>query len=110
METYREKEPDEFFCYSCGIAVKKEAESCPNCGVRQKSKHIGDISISWMATFLFCLFLGFLGIHRFYNRKAGTGILMLLTFGGFGIWVIIDLILIVTGNFKDGDGNLIKLY
>jgi len=50
---------------------------------------------------LLCGFLGFFGIHRFYVGKIGTGILMLLTGGGFGIWWIIDVILIVIGQFTD---------
>lgn len=57
---------------------------------------------------LLCFFLGALGVHRFYAGKIGTGILMLLTLGGFGIWTLIDFIIIVTGSFKDGEGNLIK--
>lgn len=62
----------------------------------------------FVATLLLCFFLGSLGVHRFYVGKVGTGILMLLTFGGFGIWFIIDLIMIVTGNFKDKYGRYIK--
>ena len=57
---------------------------------------------------LLCYFLGFLGAHRFYAGKIGTGILMILTFGGFGIWVIVDMVLIATGSFKDKQGLLIK--
>lgn len=57
---------------------------------------------------LLCYFLGVLGIHRFYVGKIGTGILMILTFGGFGIWVIVDMVLIATGSFKDKQGLLIK--
>jgi TM2 domain-containing membrane protein YozV len=50
-------------------------------------------------------FLGGLGIHRFYVGKAGTGILMILTLGGLGIWIIIDLVMILTGGFKDSEGK-----
>lgn len=57
---------------------------------------------------LLCFFLGFLGVHRFYVGKVGTGILMILTLGGLGIWALVDFIVIVTGNFKDKDGRLIK--
>ncbi len=54
---------------------------------------------------LLCFFLGGLGIHRFYVGKAGTGILMILTLGGLGIWVLIDFIMILTGGFKDSEGK-----
>lgn len=54
---------------------------------------------------LLCFFLGALGAHRFYVGKIGTGILMLLTLGGFGIWAIIDFVMIVIGSFTDKEGN-----
>jgi TM2 domain-containing membrane protein YozV len=47
------------------------------------------------------------GLHRFYIGKIGTGILMLITFGGLGIWALIDLIVLITGNFRDRDNNRI---
>ena len=62
----------------------------------------------WLVTLLLSIFLGSLGIHRFYVGKIGTGILQLLTLGGCGIWSLIDLIMIITGNFKDANGNVIQ--
>jgi len=53
-------------------------------------------------------FLGGLGVDRFYVGKIGTGILKLITAGCFGIWWLIDLIMILAGKFKDKDGNIIS--
>ncbi|WP_379133807.1 TM2 domain-containing protein [Paenibacillus sp. sgz500958] len=63
---------------------------------------------SYVASILLCFFFGALGVHRFYVGKVGTGILQLLTAGGFGVWVLIDFIIIVVGSFKDSQGNVIK--
>lgn len=62
----------------------------------------------WLVTLLLCLFLGGMGVHRFYVGKIGTGVLQLVTLGGCGIWTLIDFIMILTGNFTDQDGNAIK--
>ena len=53
-----------------------------------------------LISFLLCLFFGVLGVHRFYLGYMGTGILYLLTGGLCGIGVLVDLILILTGNLK----------
>ena len=63
---------------------------------------------SFVATLLLAILLGGLGVHRFYVGKIGTGIVMLLTFGGLGIWTLIDIIMIAVGNFKDSSGLPIK--
>lgn len=52
-----------------------------------------------------CFFLGWLGVHRFYTGKIATGLLMLFTLGGWGIWAIIDFIIILTGAFTDKKGK-----
>ncbi|MGH7196757.1 MAG: TM2 domain-containing protein [Candidatus Saccharimonadales bacterium] len=51
------------------------------------------------------IFVGEFGIDRFYMGKIGTGILKLLTFGGLGIWWIIDIVLIATGEMRDKNGK-----
>lgn len=62
---------------------------------------------SRLAAILMCFFVGFLGVHRFYVGKIGTGIAMILTGGGLGIWVLIDLIMIAAGSFTDMDGKYV---
>jgi len=104
MGEVMEKSADEMFCSSCGAVIKKEAEICPKCGVRQKEPEVVDSS-RWLTLLLLSIFLGSLGVDRFYVGKIGTGILKLVTGGGCGVWWIIDIIFILNGNFTDVDGN-----
>ena len=57
-----------------------------------------------------CIPLGVFGAHRFYVGKIGTGLLMLCTLGGLGLWYLYDLITIASGEFRDGDGRKVALW
>jgi len=107
MSDVRQKSSDEAFCSSCGEIIKKDAEICVKCGVRQKGKN--DVGSKWLLLVLLSFFFGVFGVDRFYTGYIGLGILKLLTAGGCGVWALIDLILIVCGKFKDANGNLITM-
>ena len=63
---------------------------------------------NFLVAMFMCFFFGTLGFHRFYAGKAKSGILMFFTLGGLGIWALIDFFTIITGNFTDVDGKVIK--
>ena len=108
------KQENEKYCSECGVLINIKAEICPKCGVRQNgqatpiSAEIVDQRNKWITCLLLCWFLGFLGVHRFYTGHTALGVFQLLTLGGCGIWTLIDFIIIVSGNFKDAQGNPIK--
>ncbi len=95
-------------CTKCGHIVHETARACPQCGAPQRGGGIaasdGVSSYSRLVALLLCVFLGALGIHRFYVGKTGTGIVWLLTLGLFGVGALIDLIMIAAGSFCDEDG------
>ncbi len=57
---------------------------------------------------LLAVFLGVFGAHRFYVGKTSSAVLQLITLGGFGIWWLADLIIIVSGSFRDDEGRLLS--
>ena len=71
----------------------------------QKDANAGGGRISQLLAFLLAVFFGVLGIHRFYLGYTGIGIIQLLTLGGFGIWFLIDIFLILFGVLKPKNGD-----
>ena len=76
-----------------------DTSAAPAAGKSDKNK---------ITALLLCIFLGGLGIHRFYVGKIGTGIVWLLTGGVFGIGWIVDIIMIAVDKFKDKQGNILS--
>lgn len=113
------KNDNEKYCVHCGEVIDAKAEICPKCGVRQPTAYANSENFSscqrpvyhtderWLTVLLLSIFLGELGVHRFYVGKIGTGILQLVTLGGCGIWWLIDVIMVVTNNFTDDEGRKI---
>jgi TM2 domain-containing membrane protein YozV len=54
---------------------------------------------------LLCVFLGYLGVHRFDTGHKMVGVVQLLTGGGFGIWALWDFSQILRGKYADADGR-----
>ena len=83
------------------------ASSAPVYGTNTVTTAASSPKNRWLALIL-CFFLGCFGVHRFYVGKIGTGILWVLTMGFFGIGVLLDLIVILIGRFRDADGQFLK--
>ena len=96
------------YCSQCGAQLVDEAVVCPQCGCPVQPQRSVDPNASpksRLIALLLCIFVGGLGIHRFYVGKIGTGVLWLLTAGCFGIGALVDLIMIACGTFTDSDGK-----
>lgn len=102
------------FCHKCGAPVEDSATFCPKCGTSLQAQPASPLDSKvpsdgrWLIALLLCFFLGCLGIHRFYVGKTGSGIAMLLTCGGCGIWALVDFIMILVNSFTDKDGRPLK--
>ncbi len=63
---------------------------------------------SWGTTLLLSILLGVFGVDRFYVGRTGLGVLKLITFGGYFIWWVIDVRLLLQGRMKDDLGRLVR--
>ena len=96
------------YCKGCGKEVHDSAVTCPSCGAQQATNPSSNPNASpkkRLVALLLNFFFGFLGVHRFYVGKIGTGIFQFFTLGGLFIWTLIDLFTILFGSFKDIDGK-----
>ena len=123
-------------CPNCGIELPKNTRYCEYCGTEQsinsseqKIPYTSKIEVnikspptpthssyafngnvsskSRLVVLIFWLLFGVLGVHYFYVGRIGMGLLWLFTGGFFGIGLVIDLITILTGTFKDSFGRLV---
>ena len=103
------------YCPNCGKPVTGETNFCPECGAPLKIANDQNPPASnrtnedrWLIALILCILVGSLGVHRFYTGNIVTGVLMLITLGGCGVWTIIDLIMIAANTYRDGNGNTLK--
>lgn len=103
------------FCKECGEKIDRKAVFCTHCGCMAENIQVQQPQIvinnsnqnvnvpmaraakkrdKWVAFFL-CLFLGYFGAHKFYEGKAGMGVLYIFTGGLFAIGWIVDCIVIL---------------
>ena len=120
------KQADEQFCSSCGKPIKIKAEICPHCGVRQSGSKEKS-GKSWGVCLLLSILFGWAGVDRLYAGRIVSGIIILLysvvflpiitvvTLGIMfffltpvsGLIWLIDIIIVATGNLKDGENKYI---
>ena len=94
------------FCGTCGAETLPAAVVCTKCGGKLGAGATGERD--WVVALLLSIFLGSLGVDRFYLGYIGLGVVKLITLGGCGVWWLIDLILIAMNKMTDVDGNALK--
>lgn len=101
------------FCRYCGQTISDTDLVCKHCHSKQNftvsTRGLPRNNSEGVLAFIVCVLFGFLGLHRFLYGKTGTGVLMLITLGGFGIWWVIDIIRIAIGHFTDSAGHRLSL-
>lgn len=107
------------YCSHCGKELPPEATACSRCRHAVLPNIVYPYVCPILAvppqrrfctTVAFAVFLGIFGGHRFYTGHTTTAVIQLFTFGGFGIWFFIDIVLILSNNFYDREGRSLKEY
>jgi TM2 domain-containing membrane protein YozV len=55
---------------------------------------------NYFVALILSIFVGWMGVDRFYVNHIGLGILKLITCGGLGIWWFVDIIMFATKNIS----------
>ncbi len=100
-------------CAKCGKEVPDGTKVCPGCGADLAPQPVSTAPVvddrkDWLVALLLSIFLGQLGVDRFYLGYIGLGVLKLLTGGGCGIWWLVDVIMIATDSLKDAKGRPLR--
>ena len=115
---------DEMYCSSCGSIIKRRAEICVKCGVRVSGQPFPSTAATVITAFspksrltagLLGIFLGAIGVHRFYLGNVGVGIaqivVSIVTIGIGSLWGFIEGIIIISGGeWKDARGRPLRKY
>ncbi|HNX25486.1 MAG TPA: TM2 domain-containing protein [Spirochaetota bacterium] len=101
------------YCHKCGKENLSDAKYCQSCGILLvnnpgNAASGGTVSAApqreLIVALILSIFFGQIGVDRFYLGYVGLGLLKLFTFGGCGIWWLVDIILIATRKLADSDG------
>ena len=106
-------------CKSCGKPIEDGFKYCPYCKIIIHNKIVAHNKLvsekSWLVCFLLLIFLGLIGAHKFYAGRILSAIILLIfsiTIIGLIVSIliwIIDLIKLLSGNFRDAKGRYIKI-
>lgn len=112
-------EPEVLYCPQCGDTMDPDQRYCTNCGwdaeapddappaaPPESPRDLGPASNkNRLTALLLCALIGWLGLHRFYIGRPGSGVVWLLTLGFLGVGVIYDAVMLATGELVDGEGK-----